>query len=142
MPLQRGYSRAVISGNVGEMLRAGHPAAQAVAAALRTADQSRKGKPMDGIRQHKNMATSGRAPGEGGNFGVEPFHQVNGGGRMGEKHPTTREEYGTQSKMLHDHERGIGKHVSRGKGMMPAQRHPDHGPHHHGEDFGVGSFPR
>jgi hypothetical protein len=45
MPLERGSSRAVVSRNISEMVRAGHPQRQAVAAALRTArrDQRRKG---------------------------------------------------------------------------------------------------
>ena len=93
---------------------------------------------MDGIRQHKAMA-AGEGP--SGNFGVEPFHKVNGGAPMPDHQPATHEAYGPQSKLLHDHQRAIGRHVSRGPGMMPAQRNPDHGPHFH-HDFGVGSIPR
>ena len=59
---------------------------------------------------------------------------------MGDGHPKEDQKFGEQSRILADHERGVGRHVSRGKGSMPAQRHPDHGPHHH--DFGVGSIPR
>ena len=39
MPLKRGNSRATISQNIREMVSAGHPQRQAVAAALHTADQ-------------------------------------------------------------------------------------------------------
>jgi hypothetical protein len=41
MPLRRGSSRKIVSENIREMVRSGHPQKQAVAAALR---QSRAGK--------------------------------------------------------------------------------------------------
>lgn len=44
MPLKRGASRAVVSSNIREMVEAGHPQRQAVAAAMRERDLSRKGK--------------------------------------------------------------------------------------------------
>ena len=44
MPLAKGSSQAVISENISEMVRAGHPQAQAVAAAYRMAGK-RKRKP-------------------------------------------------------------------------------------------------
>ena len=40
MPLRRGKSRKVISRNIREMIRSGHPQKQAVAAALDTARKS------------------------------------------------------------------------------------------------------
>lgn len=87
----------------------------------------------EGIRQRKVMAMGGGAK-EGGSFGVKPFHEVNGSSHsMGDSRAT----------ILGDHERGVGQHVARGKGAMPAQRHPDHGPHMHREEhgsFGVESF--
>lgn len=50
IPLRKGASRAVVSENIREMIQAGHPQKQAVAAALRTADQAqgkRPAKPVD-----------------------------------------------------------------------------------------------
>jgi len=44
MPLTPGSSRSVISRNISEMVRAGHPQRQAVAAALSNARKSRRGK--------------------------------------------------------------------------------------------------
>ena len=43
MPLHKGKSQEVISGNIREMMRAGHPQKQAIAAALNTARESAKG---------------------------------------------------------------------------------------------------
>lgn len=41
MPLKKGKSKAVISGNIAEMRRAGHPRDQSIAAAMRSAGKSR-----------------------------------------------------------------------------------------------------
>jgi hypothetical protein len=42
MPLKKGSSKAVVSENIREMMAAGHPQDQAVAASLRNAGKSRK----------------------------------------------------------------------------------------------------
>jgi len=42
MPLKKGRSKKVISRNIREMVRAGHPRKQAVAASLRTAGVPKK----------------------------------------------------------------------------------------------------
>ena len=43
MPLKKGKSKAVLKHNIDEMVAAGHPVPQAVAAALHTAGYKRKG---------------------------------------------------------------------------------------------------
>jgi hypothetical protein len=54
MPLRKGSSRAVISENIREMVAAGHPQRQAVAAALRTADKGAKmNHPHEGHHPHE-----------------------------------------------------------------------------------------
>lgn len=98
---------------------------------------------MNGIRQHKEMAMGKSVDGQGGNFGVEPFHSVNGGGPSMSTPGGHEMPHGHNAAMMGDHERGVGKHISRGKGSMGAQAHPDHGPHDHrpeGGSFGVESF--
>ena len=44
MPLKKGSSKSVISSNIREMRHSGHPQAQAVAAAMRQARESKAGK--------------------------------------------------------------------------------------------------
>lgn len=44
MPLKPGKSNKVVSNNIKEMVAAGHPQKQAVAAALSNARKSKKGK--------------------------------------------------------------------------------------------------
>lgn len=48
MPLKKGRSQAVISENIREMIKAGHPPEQAKAAAMRSAGRPRKGKKRKG----------------------------------------------------------------------------------------------
>lgn len=42
MPLKKGRSKKVISQNIREMMRSGHPQKQAIAAAMHMAGKSRK----------------------------------------------------------------------------------------------------
>lgn len=46
MPLKSGSSRATLSHNIAEMVRAGHPQRQAVAAAYRKAGKGRRRRPV------------------------------------------------------------------------------------------------
>lgn len=46
MPLKKGRSKAVISRNIREMIKSGHPRRQAIAAAMRTAGVKRKSRPF------------------------------------------------------------------------------------------------
>jgi hypothetical protein len=47
MPLKKGKSNAVVSSNIAEMIRSGHPKDQAVAAAMSNAGRSKR-KPKKG----------------------------------------------------------------------------------------------
>ena len=79
MPLAQGKSRAVISGNIREMMASGHPQKQAVAAALNTARRSNRERNPS---RRPQEAQSGRAlplqgaPGEGASENVYagPLH--------------------------------------------------------------------
>ena len=42
MPLQKGSSKAIVSKNIEEMVKSGHPVKQAAAAAYKAAGKSRK----------------------------------------------------------------------------------------------------
>jgi hypothetical protein len=44
IPLKSGSSRSTVAGNIREMVRAGHPQRQAVAAAMRKKRQSKRGR--------------------------------------------------------------------------------------------------
>jgi hypothetical protein len=85
----------------------------------------------EGIRQRKGMAM-GKSAESGGNFGCESFGSANGG----HSHPDAGMSHAT----MPDSARPISGHVARGGGMMPAQAHPDHGPHHHREEASSGAF--
>ncbi len=86
---------------------------------------------MRGIRQQHENAMTGRVAGErhgAGDFGVRSLASVNGERNIMDPHPAA--PYAT----LPDSERGVGAPIHRGAGRLPAQAHPDHGPHHHGEE--------
>lgn len=70
----------------------------------------------DMIRQHKRMAGIG----DGGASGVPSLSSMS----MSAEHP----DDGTWHEPMGDHERSAPIHHSKGK--LPAQAHPDHGPHH------------
>lgn len=58
MPLKKGDSRATVSTNIHEMVAAGHPVRQAVAASLREADEAneKKAKGKRGKRKRSGPA--------------------------------------------------------------------------------------
>ena len=136
MPLKAGRSRKVISENIKDMLAAGHPRAQAIAASLRTAGIKRKGTTMakhegDGMDGSKGMSPrKAMASGltKGGNFGVESHADAHGG--MG-PHPDHTAHTGMDGAM-EDHERATPPAIHHTKGHHPAQAAPRHGPHHPG----------
>jgi hypothetical protein len=75
-----------------------------------------------GMNPRKAMA-SGMI--KGGNFGVEPFHEMNGGTG---KHPDHAAHTGMKGAM-EDGERATPPAIHHTKGHMPAQAAPRHGPH-------------
>lgn len=79
-----------------------------------------------GMSPRKAMA-SGMAKG-GSNFGVEPYHEMNGGSEM---HPDYASGLGEKGHMQ-DHERATPPGIHHTKGEHPAQAAPRHGPSHPG----------
>jgi hypothetical protein len=71
MPLSHGKSQKTISHNISEMVEAGHPQKQAVAAALNTARHS---KAIGGINQ-----TTGNMPYMGNMGNTQPMHKIHEG---------------------------------------------------------------
>jgi len=65
MPLAKGKSKATVSKNIREMIKAGHPQKQAVAAALNTARESGAKIPKKGAAPKKRAAKR-RATRKGG----------------------------------------------------------------------------
>jgi len=89
-------------------------------------------KEEDGIRQHKRMAMGEPIKEQHESFGVEPFHNVQGdvSGKGFVEHPDKHN--GTESRHLHDHERGARHPIMHDGAKMHAQANADHGPHDHG----------
>lgn len=81
------------------------------------------------IRQHKQMAETGRVADEASDFGISPLAQVNGG-----RESPDRARVGA---VLDDGARGCAPPVPRGGGRMPAPAEPDHGPHRAGRRDGL-----
>lgn len=53
MPLKKGKSKRVISENISEMMHAGHPQKQAIAAAMRQAGKSKKKRRL-GVKKDRH----------------------------------------------------------------------------------------
>lgn len=146
MPLKTGRSRKVISENIREMVAAGHPRDQSVAAALRNAHVKRKDSAMkhaaygheDGMAGEKGMSprkamASGMTKGAA-DFGASSFGEMNDGTGQ---HPDHAAHTGMKPPMQ-DHERATPPAIHHTKGHLPAQAAPRHGPHHpggHGQHF-------
>lgn len=143
MPLKAGKSRKVVSENISEMVAAGHPQRQAVAASLRKAGIKRKGDPMAkhgkgeyGHESHGMAGEMGMSPRkamasgkmDGGSFGTESFQSMQGGTGM---HPDHAAHTGMKGMMM-DSERATPPAIHHTKNHMPAQAAPRHGPHHPG----------
>jgi len=133
MPLKAGRSRKIISDNIRDMVAAGHPQAQAVAASLRTAGIKRKGTTMakheDGMGSEKGMSPrKAMASGltKGGSFGADSYHDHHGG--MG-AHPDHTAHTGMDG-AVEDGERGTPPAIHHTRGHLPAQAAPHHGPTH------------
>jgi len=144
MPLEHGTSNKTRSANIREMVKAGHPVAQAAAAAYR---QQRSDKAKTSHRRSKMPESAGHAPGHevGGEGGaVRQRHRMGeGGGAM------TGENFGVgpipgthithnqgahmphDGVMLHDHHRANPPMLHQGDDAMHATAHSHHGPHHH-----------
>ncbi len=73
-----------------------------------------------GLTQHQRYARTGKVD-FNEQFGVDSLEKVSKGKSMGGRE--------IDNKVLSDENRGKGTHVPRGKGMMPGERHPDHGDH-------------
>jgi hypothetical protein len=136
MPLLRGTSRRIISGNIRREIAAGKPQKQAVAIALSTA-RKRKDPPMaksgheDGMAGEKGMSPrKAMASGaiKGGSFGAEPYHEMNDGTGPHPDHTAGTGEKGH----MEDHERATPPAIHHTRGHHPAQAAPRHGPHHPG----------
>ena len=138
MPLKAGRSRKIISDNIRDMVAAGHPQAQAVAASLRTAGIKRTGATMAyghdgkkgmggelGMSPRKAMASGKTGD---GSFGTESYDEEHGG--MG-PHPDHTAHTGMKPH-LQDGERATPPAIHHTKGHHPAQAAPHHGPHHPG----------
>jgi len=84
MPLTPGRSRAVISSNIREMVAAGHPQRQAVAAALHNAD---KGERMGDIKpSHRGMLHEALGVPKGKKISLSELVAAKGGAkRIGDK---------------------------------------------------------
>ena len=131
MPLLKGTSRRIVSGNIRREIAAGKPQKQAVAIALNTA-RKRKDPPMksheSGMAGEKGMSprkamASGMIKG-GGNFGAVSYSEAHGGAGMHPDHVAGSGEKG----MMQDHERATPPAIHHTKRHLPAQAAPHHGP--------------
>lgn len=84
MPLKKGKSQATISANISEMIKAGHPREQAIAAALSTARKTR----ASGGRNEEDIKTAKR-------LGMNPLslEDVREAGKLRDFHKTIREKF-------------------------------------------------
>jgi hypothetical protein len=91
MPLKRGKSRKVVSENISEMVHAGHPQKQAVAAAMREAGMSRTRKR---VGKGADMATKKKS----GNFIQDATKKMEERGTIGAFGKTTAKKVAAAKK--------------------------------------------
>lgn len=105
MPLKKGKSQATISGNISEMIKAGHPRDQAIAAALNTARKTRAG----GGRNEDDIRTAKRL-----GMNTSSISEVREAGKLRDFHKDFRSKMSDMMREMMEHTKSI-----RDQGLLP-----------------------